>query len=488
MITRSSCILLLFALAFSGCDSPGNVQLTSGEPPASQGDGGVARLHFDLGPVGVVAGRSMDAAWRRILIRFEEIREDGAPGRYRHDTLLFRSGQALSQEYRFDPGTRWTVFASVVDRFQTQTFYRGQAEFVVDPHRTIEVPLQMDALFAVGKFLVPVVDSMTRFVMMVNHDIKVDHSVAKQEQIGQILELDATDIPASPGGSVNYLQIFVEGEMWGRTFTLYRMTDTIRIFSGQSVSLRLGLTWVGPTAPPPGGANLQMRFEDPIAFSGEIYYRDTTGARCGTSDFVDFRSGETYPYKRIGNQTWMLRNIGATCFDALDSNLYSYGDCKYGTLFTDTAAAIDTNLLSYDPIPNKDYRSACPTGWHVPDTSEWHELVRYAANGETDSVGAYRLRTREGWYGRHPALGIPDAKVAFNGSDEFGFALHPSQLYKNGYPGFRWDEAQMFTSTPGCRVVIFDNHGYKGCSDFHFEKFYPSNTYAASVRCIKDSP
>lgn len=486
MLSKYLCsLLLLFAFVLAGCDSRSAGQLTSAEPPAAQADGAVARLHFDLGPVGVVAGRSMAGPSKRILIRFQEICGGDAVGRSRYDTLLFRGGQELSEEYRFEAGTRWKVYASVDDNFWT--LYRGEAEFAVESRQTIDVQLDMHAMYSVGRFRVPVIDSMTKIVLRIDGTVKIDCDIPKQTRVGEVLEFDVDQIPASPTGAFSTFDVIVAGEMWGRFVTLYRMTDTIRLVSGVSMSLPLALSWVGPTSPPASGANLLLSFETPIVVDAELYYNDTTGARAGTLNFMDSRTGEVYPYKRIGSQTWMLRNIGKECFDVPDSVFGSTDDCKYGTLFTDTAAVIDTKMLEYAPIPARDFRQTCPAGWHVPDTSEWKELVRFAAGGETDSVGAYRLRTRVGWYGKLNALGIPYAQVTFNGSDELGFALHPTLLYRNGYTNFTWNEAQLFTSTPGCRVVIFDNHGFKGCSDFHFEKFYPFNTYAASVRCIKDS-
>ncbi len=487
MVSKFNRILSLLAAGLlAGCDSPNTLQLTGGEPSASPGEGGVARLHFDPGPVGMVAGRSMETTWKYILIHFEEIdSSDSSTGRERFDTLLLRGSETVVEEYRFDPGTRWRVSAKVDVDFKT--LFEGDTVFAVDPGRPVDVLLFMRAMYSVGRFRVPVVDSMTKFILRIDHDTKIYYEVPKQTRVHDELEFEIHDISASPDGRLNYFDVLLVGEMWGREVVLYRMTDSIRIVSGESryfPFFSLGLAWVGPTAPPPGGAKLTLEFENPIALDMLIYRLDTTGSKIGVQTFLDPRTGELYPYKRMGNQTWMLRNIGTECYDAPEPFESTSSECKYGTLFTDTTADVDSYVLGDVRIPPRDFRSACPAGWHVPDTSEWSELVRFAARGESDSVGAHRLRTRVNW----SWVGLQKQYWhSFNGSDEFGFALRPTQLYVRGYSRSQWDEAQMFTSTPGCRVVIFDDHGYKNCSDFHFATFYPHNTFAAGVRCIKDS-
>lgn len=490
MTSKYSCFLSLFlAFALAGCDSPNATQLTSGDPPVSQDGGAVARLQFKLGPVGVVAGRSMAESPMCILIRFYEIpSEDGALGRWRYDTLRYWGawrGASLSKTYRFEPGTRWRVEAKIEESYQE--LYYGEAEFAVVPNRTVDVSLDMDAMYSVGKIRVPIVDSMTRFVMKVAGSVKVDYQVEKQSQVGQILEFNIDRIPASAKGEINLFEIFVVGEMWGQPFTLYRMQDSIRIVSGESPLLQLGLTWVGPTAPPPAGANLVMRLGAPSSMEAEVFYRDTAGTRDGVGEFADPRSGYVYPYKRIGTQTWMLRNIGAECFDTSADVGALVGRCQYGTLFTDTAISSVANDRMEPQVPAMDFRGACPAGWHIPDTTEWRELVRFAARGETDSAGAYRLRSRFGWFGDHPISGGWEyVRVAYNGNDELGFGLFPTLYITPDYLAKHFNEAEMFSSTPGCRLVRFDEGGFKSCSDFKYWPMSSSSHKAAAVRCIKD--
>lgn len=486
MVSKFNRILSLLAAGLlAGCDSPNTLQLTSGEPSASPGEGGVVRLQLDPGPVGVVAGRSMETTWKSILIHFEEIdSSDCSTGRERFDTLFLRGSETVVQEYRFEPGTRWRVSAKVdVD---SRTLFEGNTVFAVDPGRPVDVSISMSALFSVGRFRVPVVDSMTKFIMYIDRQPKIEYIVAKQTRVGETLEFELNDLPADNYGRLYYFDIQLVGEMWGREVVLYRMTNAIQIVSGQSQLISMDLVWVGPTAPPPSGAKLTLKFEDPIALDMIMYPQDDTArSRIGVQTFEDPRTGELYPYKQIGNQTWMLRNVGTECYDVPPDGFESpTSECKYGTLFTDTAADGSDTILGTLSIPPRDFRNACPIGWHVPDTAEWHELVRFAARGESDSVGAHRLRTRVNWiWGGQNR----DNWLSFNGSDEFGFSLRPTQLYVTGYFRTSWDEAEMFTSTPGCRVVRFDQLGYTSCSDFHLMYFYPYNTYGAGVRCIKDS-
>lgn len=484
MMSKYSCFLsLLLAFALAGCDSPNAVQLTSGDPPVSQGGGAVARLQFKLGPVGVVAARSMARTAYRVVIRFDEIDTDGSVYEsVRNDTLVIPSIGEISKEYRFEPGSRWVVFANMLDE-AGRMLYSGSTEFEVEPNRSVDVPLTLDAYFSRGRIRVPVVDSMTRFVLKIDGETKVDLSVAKQTRVGEVLEFEIDRIPAAPAGKSNLFDVLIEGEMWGRRVAMYRLQKDIEVVSGESKGLQLGLAWVGPIDPPGAGAKLLMEFGTPGNLGIDLQLEDTTGVRGSDGKTIDPRTGEVYRYRVFGDRAWMLRNIGPErCIEG------SYGfersdRCDGAGLFLDMSSEQEGGMWG-----REDFHNACPTGWHVPDTSEWSALVRFAANGESNSVGVYRLRSVVGWDYDEPGESSPfDWRASvFNGSDELGFGLFPTVSITPDYSGQSYTEAEMFTSTPGCRLVRFTTGGFSSCADFWSNLMYSSNPNAAAVRCIKD--
>jgi len=129
------------------------------------------------------------------------------------------------------------------------------------------------------------------------------------------------------------------------------------------------------------------------------------------STFTDTRSGgKTYNVVKIGDQTWMAENLNYS----MSSASWCYGggnpaeNCvKYGRLYDWSAA-----------------NTACPSGWHLPDTAEWSKLVE---------MGGVAMNSKKfkasGW----------------DGTDDFGFSALPGGLrttsgnfYTAGNQGFWW--------------------------------------------------
>ena len=93
----------------------------------------------------------------------------------------------------------------------------------------------------------------------------------------------------------------------------------------------------------------------------------------------DLRDGQIYKTVKIGKQTWMAENLN---YNADDSYCFGPGDRD---------CFMSSRLYKWHTAMN-----ACPTGWHLPDTSEWKTLIS-SIGGEkwVDQV----LKSSDGWNG-----------------------------------------------------------------------------------------
>lgn len=191
---------------------------------------------------------------------------------------------------------------------------------------------------------------------------------------------------------------------------------------------------------------------------------------CVYGTLVDERDGQVYKTLDIAGYTWMAENLNYAyleLFDDGDTGSVCFNHdpeyCeKYGRLYRWEAAM-----------------ASCPSGWHVPDTLEWRDLVISA--GTSRSVP--KLRSSYDW--------APDYHGTKNGTDDFGFTILPAGAYRDEYGGFEnvnscayyWTSVR-YLGNPFERDqvnnVVFD---YR--SDL-IVGYGPRTINMHSVRCVKD--
>ena len=193
----------------------------------------------------------------------------------------------------------------------------------------------------------------------------------------------------------------------------------------------------------------------------------------------------------IGTQIWMAENLNYKYkIKGVQYGNYCYKNnadscVKYGRFYT-WAAAMDSASTGCGWVPGAECRAdtgrvrgVCPTGWHLPDTTEFQILFTITGGGSFATANT-ALRTTLGWR---------DNK---NGSDLFGFSAYPSgYMDEDGTPlledytplsrtsvAYFWSSSE-YTSTYAYHLKLQYN-------DIASPKAFREKGYGLTVRCVKD--
>lgn len=194
---------------------------------------------------------------------------------------------------------------------------------------------------------------------------------------------------------------------------------------------------------------------------------------------TDSRDGKIYKTVTIGDQVWMAENLNyadSTKTPSLKGKSWCYdneaANCDVtGRLYT-WAAAIDSVKLATDTDNPQDcgygkncgltgpVQGICPTGWHLPDITEWRALFT-AVGGSSTASKVLKSQTgwNEGWYSY------------YNGTDAFGFSVLPF--------GDSFWSASEFASGWAYKVLLHVE--YEEVFEDGSDKYSES-----SVRCLRD--
>lgn len=165
-------------------------------------------------------------------------------------------------------------------------------------------------------------------------------------------------------------------------------------------------------------------------------------------EFTDIRDGKTYKTVTIGKQIWMAENLA-----------YKPDSGKYWAYLND-----DFNVKLYGYLYSwKAACSACPTGWHLPQQSEFNLLLN-AFGGEGSK--AYIALTKGGMS---------------------GFSIINCGIYYGN--GFSPDGggAAFWTSTERDKRTAFNIAVGGDVRKINLSSVYYRKKFGLSVRCIKDN-
>jgi uncharacterized protein (TIGR02145 family) len=178
------------------------------------------------------------------------------------------------------------------------------------------------------------------------------------------------------------------------------------------------------------------------------YGSSSSGLEMGI--FTDSRDYQPYKWVKIGEQTWMARNlnlvkdengndIGGRCYDDDPKNCGSYG--RLYDWATAMALPPSYNLSSY--TLSAKHKGVCPSGWHIPTEVEWTTLIDYVENSNGCSNCAWKhLKSASGWssyggldtYEFNALPGGLGANSDFGGSGDLGLWWSANNYNNNAYP------------------------------------------------------
>ncbi|MCB9495943.1 MAG: cadherin-like beta sandwich domain-containing protein [Fibrobacteria bacterium] len=131
---------------------------------------------------------------------------------------------------------------------------------------------------------------------------------------------------------------------------------------------------------------------------------------------------KAYKFKTLGNQVWMLENMGGNT--SWSEALGLPTECN--------------DIICAERIQNP-MQGVCPVGWHVPTSAEWTKLIEFAAGSDDAAAGATRLKSTEGYC--HYSTST-NTETCTPGTDDFGFNLVANT--GTGGPGFSVSFSRMW--------------------------------------------
>lgn len=199
-------------------------------------------------------------------------------------------------------------------------------------------------------------------------------------------------------------------------------------------------------------------------------------------------SGKTYNTLQIGTQCWFKDNLNIGtringsqdqsnngtiekyCYNDLESNCDVYGGLyQWAEVVQYLYGA--TNTTSWNPVPSDNIIGICPSGWHLPSSSELLTLVNYL--GGIDVAGG-KLKEAGTTHWVSPNTGA---------TNESGFSALPGG-YRTfdgnlGYRAYFWSSTEVNATYAHSRYAEKDNIW------FYVAENPKYNGY--SVRCLKDT-
>jgi uncharacterized protein (TIGR02145 family) len=198
-----------------------------------------------------------------------------------------------------------------------------------------------------------------------------------------------------------------------------------------------------------------------ISYGGQTYNTVLIGNQCWLKENLNIGSMIIGTQNQTNNgviEKYCYLNIAANC--STNGGLYQWAEVvqyKNGASNTSlTNAAISGNV-----------QGICPTGWHLPDTTEFNTL-RASVNNDGNSLKAIGQG-----FGRGAGTDLSGFSALFDGTRYSDGSFGLLGLYNFFVSSTEWDAANVYYVDLG----IDSNYIYFGNS---------SKSYGRSIRCIND--
>lgn len=211
------------------------------------------------------------------------------------------------------------------------------------------------------------------------------------------------------------------------------------------------------------------------------------GAPCKNTPLVTDHQGNLYRTVQIGLQCWMAEDMRCTSSPSGKYWLYnptftltaplfscyyiSHNVKQYGYLYN-WEAAMDVERSEEEKIiSTARWRGICPTGWHLPTSNEWSQLVE--ALGGSKVAGGIMKCPSSLW-----------ESPVFAQECDCGFDALPAGTYTEdgminlGYDATYWSSTSFDRNMAWyCGIYSYNNNSLNAL-DY--------KCYARSVRCVQD--
>jgi uncharacterized protein (TIGR02145 family) len=203
----------------------------------------------------------------------------------------------------------------------------------------------------------------------------------------------------------------------------------------------------------------------------------TTTINPTTTETVKDIDGNSYKTVKIGAQTWMSENLRVTKLNdgtaigtTMDSTSWMNAKSPYFRKYdANTDVSKDGYLYNFYAVNTQ---KVCPTGWHVPSTSEW-DVLKTTLGGEEVAGGKMKEVGTTGWIEGNAGA-----------TNESGFTALASGCFNpsNGL-AHKGIQAYFWSSTSDS---IFANYEYIYVGSTKLAEFLHYKNSGFSIRCLKD--
>jgi len=220
------------------------------------------------------------------------------------------------------------------------------------------------------------------------------------------------------------------------------------------------------------------------SYSNEMSYVPISGLPCTGNSTVTDIDGNIYQGIQIGSQCWTQTNLRVSRYTNGDQVQTDLSNFAWENAFFGAYSYYNNDTSShrlfgklYNHYAVKDLRGLCPTGWHVPSSSDWIILDNFlGSSGGGAMKSTITLPSPGGW--ASPNTGATNSS-GFSGLP--GGYRGPSGTFGGSSLGYWWGSTTSSIGPYGsCRNLVSNSSTL----------FTPSNTHqkwGLSVRCVRDT-